>query len=129
MAVEDVDCHADSCYNLFHPVDVKVLDLYKNNVIYFSRSLSCLLQTIEVSSSPEGQQIGSIREELTWWDQSYKIENRNGETVLRILGPNWLSVCGSNVKFKVNFERIELDWIGSVIQLMDLVFFCILVDR
>lgn len=112
MAVEDIESRVNGCCDEFHPVDLKVLDLYKNTVLYFNRSVNFCFHTVEVSSSPEGQVIGSVRQELTWWDQSYKIRNRNGETVLRIVGPNWLSVCGSNVDFKVIFERVELDWIG-----------------
>lgn len=115
MAVEDIDSRVDSCYDMCHPVDVKVLDLYRNSVIYFNRSVSCLLQTIEVSSSPEGQVIGSIREGLAWWGECYKIKNRNGETVLRIEGPSCLCSCGSNINFKVNFDWVtnchwQLNW-------------------
>lgn len=121
MAVEDIDSRVDSCYDMFHPVDIKVLDLYRNSVIYFNRLMSCGLQTIEVSSSPEGQVIGSIREELTWWDESYKIKNRNGETVLRIEGPNWYCSCGSNIDFKVNF-----DWVGIELAFVNkIVLFCV----
>lgn len=118
MAVEDIGSRVDSCHDMFHPVDVKVLDLYKNNVIYFNRSLSWCLQTIEVSSSPEGEVIGRVRKEWTWWHQNYKIQNRSGETVLRIKGPGWISLCDSNINFKVIFERIR--WQFKWHLLMDL---------
>lgn len=89
---------------------MKVMDIYRNEVIHLHRPLACdsccfpcCLQSMEVSSPP-GNVIGTVEQEWTICCPSFAIKNASGETVLRIEGPFLtFSFCG-DVEFKVMFS-------------------------
>lgn len=107
-AVEDTDCCTRNCCGALRPFNMKILDVYMNEVIHLYRPLACdscccpcCLQSIEISSPP-GNPIGSIHQEWTIFCPKFQIKNAAGETVLRIEGPYFtFSCCGNDVEFKV----------------------------
>lgn len=107
-AVEENDCCTRNCCGPARPFDMKIMDIYKNQVIHLNRPLACsscwfpcCLQTMDVSAPP-GNIIGRIEQEWSLCYPSFAIKNQNGETVLRIEGPLCtFSLCG-DVEFKVN---------------------------
>lgn len=107
MAVEDTDCCTRNCCGPIRPFDMKVLDVYQNEIIHFYRPLACssccfpcCLQSLEVSSPP-GNVIGRIEQEWTCWYPNFRIKNHMDETVLRIEGPFCTMSCGNDVNFTV----------------------------
>lgn len=126
LAAEDTDCCTRNCCGNYRPFNMKVLDLYSNEIIHFHRPLRCsgcwfpcCMQSIEVSSPP-GQVIGRVDEEWTCWFPNFKIKNQNDETVLRIEGPCCTFSCCSDINFKVmnanfkimdRFLKLKLIWI------------------
>lgn len=120
MAVEDTDCCTRNFCGNCRPFDMRVLDLYNNEIIHFYRPLACTgccfpccLQSIEVTSPP-GQVIGRVTEKWTCWYSNFSIKNHMDETVLRIEGPccNWSCCKDINFKVKVhqknNTERLSM---------------------
>ncbi|KAJ1532389.1 hypothetical protein ONE63_000989 [Megalurothrips usitatus] len=107
-AVEDSDCLTRNCCGPLRPFDMKILDNFDNQVIHLYRPLACVsccfpccLQSMEVSSPP-GNHIGKIEQEWSILTPKFVIKDHNDEVVLRIVGPMCpLSICGSDVKFKV----------------------------
>ncbi|XP_034253223.1 phospholipid scramblase 2 isoform X2 [Thrips palmi] len=107
-AVEDTDCLTRNCCGPLRPFDMKILDNFDNQVIHLNRPLACdsccfpcCLQSMEVSSPP-GNTIGRIEQEWSILKPKFVIKDHNDEVVLRIEGPFCtLSICGSDVKFKV----------------------------
>lgn len=68
-AVEDTDCCTRNCCGPARPFDMKIMDIYQNEVIHLYRPLACssccfpcCLQNMEVSAPP-GNRIGSIEQE------------------------------------------------------------------
>lgn len=111
LAVEDTDCCTRNCCGNSRPFDMKVMDLYNNEIIHFNRPLACTgccfpccLQSIEISAPP-GQVIGRVAETWTCWYSNFAIKNQNDETILRIEGPccNWS--CCKDINFKVELHR------------------------
>lgn len=110
MEVEDTDCCTRNCCGPIRPFDMKVLDVYQNEVIHFYRPLACssccfpcCLQSLEVSSPP-GNVIGRIEQEWTCWYPNFRIKNHLDETVLRIEGPFCTMSCGNDVNFNVSHD-------------------------
>lgn len=70
------------------------------------------METMEISSPLDGQVIGSLQQEWTWWYPNYKIKNQNGATVLRIKGSCPIWTCGEDINFKVNSKKVKypLKW-------------------
>lgn len=108
MAVEDTDCCTRNCCGPIRPFDMKVLDVYQNEVIHFYRPLACssccfpcCLQSLEISSPP-GNVIGRVEQEWTCWYPNFRIKNHMDETVLRIEGPFCTMSCGNDVNFNVS---------------------------
>lgn len=106
-AIEDTDCCTRNCFGPIRPFDMKVLDIYQNEVIHFYRPLACssccfpcCLQSLEVSSPP-GNVIGRVEQEWTCWFPNFRIKNHLDETVLRIEGPFCTLSCGNDVNFNV----------------------------
>lgn len=106
LAAEDTNCCTRNCCGNYRPFNMKVLDLYSNEIIHFYRPLRCsgccfpcCMQSIEVSS--QSQVIGRVEEEWTCWFPNFKIKNEHGETVLRIEGPCCTFSCCSDINFKV----------------------------
>ncbi|XP_055304796.1 phospholipid scramblase 1-like [Sitodiplosis mosellana] len=123
FAVEDNDCCTRNCFGSVRPYDMKVMDVYQNEVIHFYRPLACssccfpcCLQSIEVTSS--GQVIGRVEQEWTLCYPHYSIKNHSGETVLRIEGPLCKFSCGNDVDFNIlsldgtQVGKISKQWSG-----------------
>ena len=106
-AIEDNDCCTRNCCGPSRPFDMKIMDIYKNEVIHMNRPLACsscwfpcCLQSMTVSAPP-GNVIGTVEQEWSICFPSFAIKNDVGETVLRIEGPLCtFSLCG-DVEFKV----------------------------
>lgn len=112
IAKEDNDCCTRNCCGACRPFDMKVMDLYSNEIIHFYRPLRCTgccypccMQSIEIASPP-GEIIGHVKEEWTCWFPNFKIQNHLGDTVLRIEGPCCTWSCCSDIDFKVT----NLNW-------------------
>ncbi|KAK3922880.1 Phospholipid scramblase 2 [Frankliniella fusca] len=107
-AVEDTDCLTRNCCGPLRPFDMKILDNFDNQVIHLYRPLACdsccfpcCLQSMDVSSPP-GNHIGKIEQEWSILKPKFVIKDHNDEVVLRVEGPFCtLSICGSDVEFKV----------------------------
>uniref|UniRef100_A0A6M2CS89 Phospholipid scramblase n=1 Tax=Rhipicephalus microplus TaxID=6941 RepID=A0A6M2CS89_RHIMP len=124
-AVEDTDCCSRNCCGPNRPFDIKLTDNAGNEVIHLQRDLRCssccfpcCLQKLEVSSPPYTP-IGYVAQEWSICVPKFRVENAEGETVLRIEGPfcTW-SICG-DVEFKVlskdgavEVGRISKQWSG-----------------
>ncbi|XP_059614948.1 phospholipid scramblase 1 isoform X2 [Phlebotomus argentipes] len=106
-AAEDTDCCTRNCCGPMRPFDMKILDIYKNQVLHLYRPLRCqsccfpcCLQTMEISAPP-GNVIGTIEQEWSIFTPQFSLKDQSGETVLRIEGPFCtFSICG-DVEFKV----------------------------
>ncbi|GAB0100827.1 Phospholipid scramblase [Sergentomyia squamirostris] len=106
-AAEDNDCCTRNCCGPIRPFDMKILDIYKNQVMHLYRPLRCqsccfpcCLQTMEVSSPP-GNVIGTVEQDWSIFTPQFSLKDHTGETVLRIEGPFCtFSICG-DVEFKV----------------------------
>lgn len=107
-AVEDTDCCTRNCCGSIRPLDIKIMDIYKNEVIHLNRPLACqaccfpcCLQNIEISAPP-GNLVGTVQQEWSIIYPTFTIKNAAGDTVLRIEGPFCkTSMCGGDVEFKV----------------------------
>ncbi|KAK8782104.1 hypothetical protein V5799_016566 [Amblyomma americanum] len=106
-AVEDTDCCSRNCCGPNRPFDIKLTDNAGNEVIHLQRDLRCssccfpcCLQRLEVSSPPYTP-IGYVVQEWSILTPKFRVENSDGECVLKIEGPicTW-SICG-DVEFKV----------------------------
>lgn len=107
LATENTDCCTRNCLGSYRPFDMKVLDLYNNEIIHFYRPLACsgccfpcCLQSIDISSPP-GKLIGRVKEEWSILSNNYSIKNHLDETILRIEGPCCTCKCCNDVDFKV----------------------------
>uniref|UniRef100_A0A1B0D5Y6 Phospholipid scramblase n=1 Tax=Phlebotomus papatasi TaxID=29031 RepID=A0A1B0D5Y6_PHLPP len=123
-AAEDVDCCTRNCCGPMRPFDMKILDIYKNQVMHLYRPLRCqsccfpcCLQTMEVSAPP-GNVIGTIEQEWSIFTPQFSLKDQSGETVLRIEGPFCtFSICG-DVEFKVltrdgqQVGKVSKQWSG-----------------
>lgn len=124
-AVEDTDCCSRNCCGPNRPFDIKLTDNAGNEVIHLQRDLRCsscccpcCLQRLEVSSPPYTP-IGYVVQEWSILTPKFRVENAEGECVLKIEGPfcTW-SICG-DVEFKVltkdgevEVGRISKQWAG-----------------
>ncbi|XP_055689660.1 phospholipid scramblase 1 isoform X2 [Lutzomyia longipalpis] len=123
-AAEDTDCCTRNCCGPMRPFDMKILDIYKNQVMHLYRPLRCqsccfpcCLQTMEISAPP-GNIIGTIEQEWSIFTPQFSLKDQTGETVLRIEGPFCtFSICG-DVEFKVltldgqQVGKISKQWSG-----------------
>lgn len=103
IAIEDTDSREQRCCTASLMSDIKVIDLYKNEIIRINRVVtgSRCFNTIKISSPP-GQMIASVHEQETWWYPTYTVKDQSGETVFLIdMCPSWS--CNSDTVFKVNF--------------------------
>ncbi|KAK9507933.1 hypothetical protein O3M35_007690 [Rhynocoris fuscipes] len=106
-AVEESSCLTRCCCGPIRPMDMKILDNYKNEVIHLSRPLACqscwfpcCLQRMEVYA-PVGQLVGTVEQDWTIFTPAFSVKNAAGDTVLKIEGPFCtFSICG-DVEFKV----------------------------
>uniref|UniRef100_A0A1B6DDL0 Phospholipid scramblase n=1 Tax=Clastoptera arizonana TaxID=38151 RepID=A0A1B6DDL0_9HEMI len=106
-AVEDSDCCTRNCCGPIRPFGMKILDNYKNQIMYFNRPLACsscwfpcCLQKLEVFA-PVGCLIGSVEQEWSILTPQFSIKNAAGDTVLQIEGPICtFSMCG-DVEFNI----------------------------
>ncbi|GLH02244.1 Phospholipid scramblase [Gryllus bimaculatus] len=124
-AVEDSDCLTRNCCGPWRPMDIKILDNFKNEVIHMNRPLACdscwfpcCLQSMEVSSPP-GTVVGRVEQEWSILTPQFRVKNAAGDTVLRIEGPFCtFSICG-DVEFKIltadgatQVGKISKQWAG-----------------
>lgn len=124
-AAEENDCCTRNCCGPLRRFNMKVYDIYQNEVMHMRRPAACTsccfpccLQSIDVSAPP-GNFIGRVEQTWSVLYPHFSIKNANNETVLRIKGPfcTW-SICGGDVEFKiftVNDEevgRISKQWSG-----------------
>lgn len=107
-AAEDSGCCNRNCCGSIRGFDMQIMDAHQNEVIHINRPLRCqscwfpcCLQSMEVSSPP-GTVIGTIEQDWSILKPNFSLKNRNGETILRIVGPICtFSCCGNDVEFKV----------------------------
>lgn len=100
-AAEDTDCCTRQICGSFRPFDMKILDIYKNEVIHLYRPFACCLSSIEVAAPP-GNFIGRIEQEWSFCSQQFSVKNHNDETVLRIEGPFCVISCCGDIDFSVS---------------------------
>lgn len=112
LAAEDNDCCTRYCCGDTRPFDMKVFDIYSNEIMHFYRRLACssccfpcCLQSLEVSSPP-GQVVGHVKQEWTLCYNNFAIKNHLNETVLRIEGPCCTCSCCDDIDFRVNCNRL-----------------------
>ncbi|KAH8286123.1 hypothetical protein KR054_003037, partial [Drosophila jambulina] len=125
LAVENTSCCTRNCCGSDRPFNMKVYEAHsKEEVLQLQRPAACscclfccCLDRIEISD-PQGNVIGSIKEECTICKPSFRILDHNGDLVLRIEGPFWTcSTCG-NIEFQVvslngeNIGKISKQWSG-----------------
>ncbi|VDI30686.1 Hypothetical predicted protein [Mytilus galloprovincialis] len=119
QAVEDTCCCTRNCCGSSRPFDIKILDNRNTEVIHLSRGLRCsscwcpcCLQRVTVEAPP-GQVVGYVSQAWSLCKPRFKIENAEGETVLRIKGPccQW-EMCG-DIEFDVHTED-ETTFVGRV---------------
>ncbi|XP_071165696.1 phospholipid scramblase 1-like isoform X2 [Mytilus edulis] len=119
QAVEDTCCCTRNCCGSTRPFDIKIMDNRNTEVIHLSRGLRCsscwcpcCLQRVTVEAPP-GQVVGYVSQAWSLCKPRFKIENAEGETVLRIKGPccQW-EMCG-DIEFDVHTED-ETTFVGRV---------------
>ncbi|KAF2353306.1 Scramblase [Trinorchestia longiramus] len=107
MAMEESDCCSrNMCANL-RPLDIKIIDGNKTEVMSFSRPLACTgccypccLQTMDIECPP-GTAIGRLEQEWSILTPKFAVKDETGRTVLKIEGPICqCSLCG-DVEFEV----------------------------
>ncbi|CAG2105931.1 unnamed protein product [Medioppia subpectinata] len=123
--LEDTDCCTRNCCGPYRPFDMKILDNTQREIIHLYRPLRCsscwcfcCLQRLEVMSPP-GHVIGYVVQEWSILFPKYRIEDANGDTVLRIEGPFCtFSICGdvefqvTSVDGKQQVGKITKQWSG-----------------
>lgn len=123
-ASEDTDCCTRNCCGSMRPMDIKIMDANKHEVIHLNRPLRCdscwcpcFLQEMEVTAPP-GNFIGKIEQNWSILSPSFDIKDATGETVLKIEGPCCtFSICG-DVEFQLmttnghNVGKISKKWSG-----------------
>lgn len=109
-AIEDNDFCTRNWCKAYRPFDMRVLDIYQNEIIHFYRPLRCYtccfpccLQVIEVST--HGEVCGQVEQEWSLCVPNYRIKNHLGETVLRIEGPLCTMSCFGSVQFRVRMNN------------------------
>ncbi|XP_026470344.1 phospholipid scramblase 1 isoform X2 [Ctenocephalides felis] len=106
-AAEQTDCCTRNFCGPLRPFEMKIMDIYKNQVIHLHRPLACMsccfpccLQTMEVSSPP-GTVIGTIEQEWSILTPTFIIKDAGGNPVFKMEGPMCRFSCGGNVDFKI----------------------------
>ncbi|GAB0100824.1 hypothetical protein DMENIID0001_169180 [Sergentomyia squamirostris] len=107
-AIEDDDSCDRFCYGRLRPFNLRIFTPDENQVIHFFRDLKCqgcclpcCLQTMEVSSPP-GNLIGMVNQELSFLTPHFTVKDPTGRTVFRISVPCCLaSMCGGDVDFRI----------------------------
>lgn len=124
--IEENDCCTRNMCGPARPFDMKILDIYKNQVMHMHRPLACsscffpcCLQSMEVSAPP-GNVVGTIEQEWSICTPQFTIRNHLGDPVIRIEGPFCtFTMCG-DVEFKVmsltgeQIGKISKQWSGLV---------------
>lgn len=124
-AAEDNDCCTRNCCGPLRRFQMKVYDIYQNEVMHLRRPAACdscmfpcCLQSIQVSAPP-GRFIGSVQQKWSMCYPYFSIKDVHGDTILHIQGPfcTW-SICGNDVEFKilsmtgVEIGKISKQWSG-----------------
>ncbi|KAG1683173.1 Phospholipid scramblase 2 [Nymphon striatum] len=111
FAAEDTDCCSRNICGPCRAFDMQILDNAGREVIHMYRPLRCstcwffcCLQKMEVQSPP-GQTIGYVVQDWSLVFPNFRIENAEGETVLRIKGP----FCTWSLCVDVEFEVLSAD--------------------
>nr|XP_034327747.1 phospholipid scramblase 1-like isoform X5 [Crassostrea gigas]XP_034327750.1 phospholipid scramblase 1-like isoform X5 [Crassostrea gigas] len=118
-AVEDTCCCTRNCCGASRPFDMKILNNQNHEVIHLSRPLRCsscwcpcCLQKVTVEAPP-GKVAGYVCQSWSLCKPRMRIENAEGETVLRIKGPCCqLNICG-DIEFDV-YAPDEETYVGRV---------------
>lgn len=128
-AAEVNDCCTRNCCGPLRRFNMKVYDIYQNEVMHIRRpaacsscSFPCCLQSVEVSAPP-GNLIGSVEQTWSVLYPQFAIKNANGDTILLMKGPFCTySIC-SDIEFKIltlngdEVGRISKQWSGLVREL------------
>lgn len=123
-AAEDNDCCTRNCCGPLRRFNMKVYDIYQNEVMHMRRPAACssccfpcCLQSMDISAPP-GNHIGRVEQTWSILYPNFLVKNANGDTVLRIKGPFCTySLCG-DVEFKIftlegeEIGRISKQWSG-----------------
>lgn len=123
-AAEVNDCCTRNCCGPLRRFDMKVYDIYQNEVIHIRRPAACsscffpcCLQSIEVFAPP-GNVIGSVEQTWSVLYPQFAIKNANGDTILLMKGSFCThSICG-DVEFQIltlngdEVGRISKQWSG-----------------
>ncbi|MFT7808200.1 phospholipid scramblase 1-like isoform X2 [Arapaima gigas] len=124
-ALEDTECCTRNTFGSLRPFCIKVIDIYRCEVIRLTRPLNCgyccfpcCLQELEVQVPP-GNPAGYVVQEWHPYLPRFVIQNERKEPLLKISGPFWTCGCFSDVPYEVTsldentvVGRISKEWSG-----------------
>lgn len=98
---------SDFCPSTIQPLDLLLRDTHGHDVLMFSRRLSCDsfcfpfgLMRMEVVFLPSTV-FGYIVQEWSVFHPKFRIEDPDGEVVMRIEGPFWKTSCGAPIDYPI----------------------------
>ena len=97
----------DCCPSSIQPLDLLIRDTHGHDVLMLSRRLSCDsvcfpfgLMRMEVVLLPSTV-VGYIVQEWSVFHPKFRIEDPDGEVVMRIEGPFWKTSCGAPIDYPI----------------------------
>lgn len=116
-AVEDTHCCTRYFFGRIREFDLRIYDMNRTEVCHCYRPLRCqaccfpcCLQEIE-TSAPPGEIVGTVVQKWSIVDRKFTVLNRNGEEILKIVGPCCMIPLCCDIEFKVYFKIIHFtEW-------------------